>query len=146
MWTKSFCKSNKENISVVSGSKARTAISDSGSIIGSQRGKPEPFWDRTNVQPSGGSSLGKGSVSTTNGGEKRASLRELVPPLNAARLRPIRQQTRSAIVSRTNPLTRPPTNPPTNPLTQPLPYSYFIMYTNIILLHCYSQECIRRLE
>ena len=104
---KSFCKSNKENISVVSGSKARTAISDSGSIIGSQRGKPNPFRDRTNVQPSGGSSLGKGSVSTANGGEKRASLRELVPPLNAARLRPIRQQTRSAIVSCTNPLTQP---------------------------------------
>lgn len=102
----SFCKSNKENVPVISGSKTRTAISDSWSIIGSQRGKSDPFQDRTNVQPSGGGSLGKRSVSTANGEERRASLKELVPPLNAARLRPIRQQTRSAIVSQPTPLTQ----------------------------------------
>lgn len=52
-----------------------------------------PFKDRTNVQP-------KSEEKKTS--ERRAveSLKELVPPLNAARLRPIKQQTRSAIVSK----------------------------------------------
>lgn len=99
-------ESNKENISVNSSkvSIARTTKSDSDSVAGVRRGGSIPFRDRTNAQEPGRISLAKGSISTA-GGEKHSSLKELIPPLNAARLRPIQQQTRSAIVSPLEPYT-----------------------------------------
>ncbi len=82
--------SNKENCStfssVVSSRTVTTAKtrSDPGlRVVG------VPFKDRTNIQESGQSKKTK----------KIGSLKELVPPLNAARLRPLQQQTRGATVS-----------------------------------------------
>ena len=81
------------------------AWSDSGSV--GARTRPlqplKPFRDRTNIQvpESAGSNLKKGVSATTAAaaaGDRCGSLKELVSPLNAARLRPIRQQTRSATV------------------------------------------------
>ena len=63
------------------------------------RGSGLPFRDRTNT-----SQQQQQSVSQSGRQERRVvgkgnSLSELAPPLNAARLRPIRQSTRTAIVS-----------------------------------------------
>ncbi len=58
-----------------------------------------PFRDKTNVARSVGREERK--VRATTAAPTAGSLKELVPPLNAARLRPIKQQTRSAIVSGT---------------------------------------------
>lgn len=100
-------QSNKENsvVSVVMGSKlphGGRAWSDSGSV--GYRPRPlqprKPFRDTTNVPESIGSIPKKGVSAAA--GDRCGSLKELVSPLNAARLRPIRQQTRSATVSVTN--------------------------------------------
>ncbi len=82
--------SNKENYSTFSSVVSSRAVttaktrSDPGlRVVG------VPFKDRTNIQESGQSKKTK----------KIGSLKELVPPLNAARLRPLQQQTRGAMVS-----------------------------------------------
>ena len=99
---------NKENNSV-GGTNSRTRKANSemdewpGQRVALSGGAP--FKDRTNrsrmergEQKSSGVST---ASTTTTGGDKAKvkTLNELVPPLNAARLRPIQQQTRSANVS-----------------------------------------------
>ena len=73
------------------------AWSDSGGSQGDRTRPLQPFKDRTNIQESVGSNP-KPGLSATTTGDKCGSLKELVAPLNAARLRPIQQQTRSATV------------------------------------------------
>lgn len=98
---------NKENESATAKSTARKANSETGSVSGWQRQGLEsnsaPFKDRTNRATDTGNrteSNGQKSsgVSTSTNKPKVKTLTELVPPLNAARLRPIQQQTRSANV------------------------------------------------
>ena len=67
------------------------------------RGSGVPFRDRTNTSQQ---QQQQQSVSQSGRQERRVvgkgnSLSELAPPLNAARLRPIRQSTRTATVSLT---------------------------------------------
>ena len=101
---------NKENRSNTNESKSRKAKSDVNPLGPNRYSQHQrsistiPFKDRTNTATQGGSvprsTASKEpsdlSVTTGHGG---GTLKELVPPLNAARLRPIQQQTRSAIVS-----------------------------------------------
>ena len=61
------------------------------------RGSGVPFRDRTNTSSHGVSQLGQQEQKKIVG--KGNSLSELAPPLNAARLRPIQQSTRTATVS-----------------------------------------------
>ena len=101
--------SNKENYSASSvRSSARKTNSDVGSVDGRQRRRGEPsggapFTDRTNksrVENVERKSIDGSSGGVSTGDKARIkTLSELVPPLNAARLRPIQQQTRSANVS-----------------------------------------------
>ena len=103
--------SNKENYSASSvRSSARKMNSDVGSVDGWQRRRGEssggaPFTDRTNKSRVENierkSSDGSGNGVSTGDKARIKTLSELVPPLNAARLRPIQQQTRSANVSQT---------------------------------------------
>ena len=98
---------NKENNSV-GGTNSRTRKANGemgewqGQRVASSGGAP--FKDRTNrnrMERGEQKSSGVSTASTTTGGDKPKvkTLNELVPPLNAARLRPIQQQTRSANVS-----------------------------------------------
>ncbi len=88
--------SNKENSSIVgsfiSGKTVSTTKARSDPGLRGVGNAGVPFRDRTNTQEcqQGGSS---------NRRKRMGSLKELVPPLNAGRLRPIQQQTRSATVS-----------------------------------------------
>lgn len=61
------------------------------------RGSGVPFRDRTNISSQSVSQVGQQERRKVVG--KGNSLSELAPPLNAARLRPIRQSTRTATVS-----------------------------------------------
>ena len=101
---------DKENESATMKSTARKTTSEPGSVSGWQRGQrprsscSAPFKDRTNRatatenrdQSNGQKSSG---ISTTVDKPKVKMLTELAPPLNAARLKPIQQQTRTAKVS-----------------------------------------------
>ena len=97
---------DKENGSATMKSTARKANSETSSVSSRQRQRlgssSAPFKDRTNSVANSTSNRSTGhksnGVSTTEKPKLR-TLTELVPPLNAARLRPIQQQTRSANVS-----------------------------------------------
>ena len=102
---------DKENESATMKSTARKAASEPGSSVsGWQRGQrpgsscSAPFKDRTNRatatenrDQSNGQKVS--GISTTVDKPKVKMLTELAPPLNAARLKPIQQQTRTAKVS-----------------------------------------------
>lgn len=104
---------DKENESATT--MTRKAASEPGSVGGGwQRGPPvagsscsAPFKDRTNNRATDGNrgdhsdgQKSSGSISTTAVDKPKAKmLIELAPPLNAARLKPIHQQTRTAKVS-----------------------------------------------
>ena len=108
------CDKENESATMMK-STARKAASEPGSVSGQQRRREHwqagsscsaPFKDRTNRtaaatttttnQSSGQKSSGS---STTADKPKVKMLTELAPPLNAARLKPIQQQTRTARVS-----------------------------------------------
>ena len=88
-----IASSNKEN---ASSQHSRRAKSDFESRGSRQANSTRPFKDRTNVQTERPRLDDRKAVERSSG-----SLKALVPPLNAARLRPIKQQTRSAIVRNT---------------------------------------------
>lgn len=90
---KSEQQTGKENSET--GSRVGTARAKSVSECAG-KGSALPFGDRTNTVES--------RVKSSSSGEKIGSLKELAPPLNVARLRPIRQQTRSATVSELRPV------------------------------------------
>ena len=99
---KSHTDYNKENESAVMNSTRRKAKSEMDSVNGQRRQRlgssGAPFGDRTNnVRTENGKK--KSNVVATADKPVVKTLNELVPPLNAARLRPIQQQTRSANVS-----------------------------------------------
>ena len=100
---------DKENESATT-AMTRKAASEPGSVSGGwQRGPPAvgsscsaPFKDRTNNRATDGNrdrSDGQKFSTTTVDKPKAKMLTELAPPLNAARLKPIHQQTRTAKVS-----------------------------------------------
>ena len=100
---------DKENESATT-AMTRKVASEPGSVSGGwQRGPPAvgsscsaPFKDRTNNRATDGNrdrSDGQKSSTTTVDKPKAKMLTELAPPLNAARLKPIHQQTRTAKVS-----------------------------------------------
>ena len=99
---------NKENFptersSVTTATTMKKAQSDLDTHYRQRSTVSKPFRDKTNVvnaEKKSESSAGSGSLSRKEPMKSSASLKELVPPLNAARLRPIQQQTRSAIVCR----------------------------------------------
>ena len=101
---------DKENQCNTNGNKSRKAQSDSSPMGPTRSSKHQrsisaiPFKDQTNAVIQGGSvpqstASKKPSDLSLTKGHGGGTLKELVPPLNAARLRPIQQQTRSAIVS-----------------------------------------------
>lgn len=95
---------NKENASSQQSRRAKSDFESRKNVSAHQQAT-QPFKDRTNVlNERPGSDNRKGVDRRTDESERRSggSLKELVPPLNAARLRPIKQQTRSAIVSITS--------------------------------------------
>lgn len=91
---------NKENESNSMRSTTRKANSEMGGVNGRQvSSNSTPFRDRTNKSRVENNGKPKSnSVSAASDKPRIKTLNELVPPLNAARLRPIQQQTRSANV------------------------------------------------
>ena len=85
--------SNKENRSISGGGGQNGGENSAPLKTRGSTGGGVPFKDRTNT------SQNMGQQGERKTGSKGNSLSELTPPLNAARLRPIRQSTRTATVS-----------------------------------------------
>lgn len=92
-------QSNKENTPNSSVDRGGGQWGSENLVPLKSRGSGVPFRDRTNISSQSVSQVGQQERRKVVG--KGNSLSELAPPLNAARLRPIRQSTRTATVSPT---------------------------------------------